>query len=147
MQIHGAAADPRCPSCGGSAVYKISDDVHSGRLVWSEEIRCRDCPHLVLACGEGDLPSALRAELLARYGAATLRLDPAEAGLLRVRLLSVLRASGDLSIAAAAAEYDRLTGPGITGTDGEMRLLADRLTAAGARVDLDDSPTRRAALE
>ncbi|MEU7872926.1 hypothetical protein [Dactylosporangium sp. NPDC049140] len=146
MQVDGATSDLRCPSCGGPTVHEVSEGVQGGRLVWSEEISCRDCPHLVLACGEGDLPSSLRAKLLARYGAATVHLDPAEAGPLRVRLLSVLRASGDRSIAAAVAEYDRLTGEGVTGTAGEMRLLADRLTAAGARVYLDP-PTHPERLE
>jgi hypothetical protein len=137
MQVEGATSGSRCPSCGGPTVEEVSDDVQGGRLVWSEEISCRGCPHLVLACGEGDLPSSLRAKLLARYGVATARLDPAEAGPLRVRLLRVLRASGDRSIAAAVADYGRLTGEGVTGTAGEMRLLADRLAAAGAHVYLD----------
>jgi hypothetical protein len=55
----------------------------------------------------------------------------------RARCGSGYRASGDRSIAAAVAECDRLAGAGMTGTAGEMRLLADRLTAAGAHVYLD----------
>ena len=135
-----STAHTRTPGCGSS------DDVQGGRLVWSEETGCRDCSHRTVACGAGELPSALRAELLARCGAARVRLDRAEAGPLRVRLLRVLRAHGGLSIAAATAEYDRLTGEGTTGTEGEMRLLADRLAAAGARVHLElpASPEGRA---
>lgn len=48
-----------------------------------------------------------------------------------------LRAPGGLSIAAATAEYDCLTGEGVVGTEGEIRLLVDRLTAVGARVHVD----------
>ena len=68
---------------------------------------------------------------------ARVRLDPAQAGPLRVRLLLALRSLGGVSIAAATAGYDRLIGEGAVGTEGEMRLLADRLTAAGAQVYLD----------
>jgi hypothetical protein len=143
MQVEWAGSESRCPSCGGLVKREVSDGVQNGRLVWSVEIGCRDCPYLVLECGAGDLPSSLRAELLAQHGAARVRLDPAGAGPLRVRLLMALRAPGGLSIAAAIAEYDRLTGEGTIGTEGEMRLLADRLTAVGARVYLD-SPERPA---
>jgi hypothetical protein len=137
MQVEWDGSESRCPRCGGRATRDVSDGVQGGRLVYSVEIGCRDCPYLVLECGAGDLPSSLRAELLAHHGAARVRLDPDQAGPLRVRLLMALRSRGGVSIAAATAEYDRLVGEGAVGTEGEMRLLADRLTAVGAQVSLD----------
>jgi hypothetical protein len=50
--------------------------------------------------------------------------------------LAALRGSGR-SIADAVDMFDRLTGDGITGTDAEMRLLAGRLAAVGAKVHLE----------
>jgi hypothetical protein len=50
--------------------------------------------------------------------------------------LAALRASGG-SIADAVDVFERLTGDGLTGTDAEMRLLAGRLAAVGAKVQLE----------
>ncbi|WP_238009956.1 hypothetical protein KZZ52_34920 [Dactylosporangium sp. AC04546] len=118
----------------------MSGGVHNGQLVWSVETSCGGCGAEAIECGWNDMPEAVRAELLAQDGPARLRLDPVAARPLRVRLLAALRRSGGGSLAEVARLFERLTGDGITGTEAEMRLLAGRLAAEGARVDLQPPP-------
>ncbi|TWG28083.1 hypothetical protein FHX75_111234 [Micromonospora palomenae] len=79
------------------------------------------------------MPGIVREALIARVGLVRLQADPAASGRLRVRLLAAFR-KGGATISEAAGAYTALTGLGITGTPSEMKLLADRLTAAGATV-------------
>ncbi|MET7396894.1 hypothetical protein ABZS66_25765 [Dactylosporangium sp. NPDC005572] len=118
----------------------MSGGVHDGQLVWSVETSCGGCGAQAVACGWGEVPGDVRAAMIAQYGTARLRLDPAVARPLRVRLLAALRRSGGGSLAEVAGLFERLTGDGVTGTEAEMRLLANRLAAEGARVDLQPPP-------
>jgi hypothetical protein len=122
--------DRPCDSCGGTAVADPGIDVVDGRLVWSVSVRCPACGAAVEVCGRDEPPDDVRAAVLARDGVARLTVD---AGANRVAVLRVLRRDGR-TLDAAADAYARLTGDGLTGTGAELRLLAGRLEAAGARV-------------
>lgn len=92
-------------------------------------LRLRRCPRID---GWDDTPADVRASILAEDGLTPVTADP---GVDRLAVLAVLRRAGR-SLREAADTYTRLTTGGLTGTAAEMRLLANRLTAAGAHVDL-----------
>jgi hypothetical protein len=78
----------------------------------------------------------VRAAILDRDGLALLRADPLANRSQRVAILTVFRRSG-MTLGEAADAYIRLTSEGITGLPLGLRLLANRLTGAGAVVVLD----------
>lgn len=107
-------------------------DVVDDRLVWSVWVQCPRCGPAEVVCGRDEPPDDVREAVLARDGGARLT---AHADGNRVAILRVLRRDGR-PLDAATRAYARLTGPGLTGTEAELRLLAGRLEAAGARVTL-----------
>jgi hypothetical protein len=128
------AVDHRCLSCGATARAEPAQDVVGDRLAWSVSIRCPGCGDAQEIDGWDDTPADVRAAILAEGGLTRVSVDPAAD---RLAVLTVLRDGRSLS--EAADTYTRLTAGGLTGTAAEMRLLADRLTAAGARVNLQSA--------
>lgn len=124
-------ADRPCDRCGATLLASPGQNVVGDRLAWSVSVRCAGCGAAEEVCGWDDTPADVRAAIIARDGAARLRADAAD----RVAVLAALRRDGR-SLSDAADTYRRLTTDGLTGTAAEMRLLADRLAGAGARITL-----------
>ncbi|MDH6466414.1 hypothetical protein M2302_006622 [Micromonospora sp. A200] len=122
-----------CLECGALTAGEVTETIDGDRLAWAVSTRCGGCGSAVEVDGWGEMPGIVREALIARVGLVRLQADPAASGRLRVRLLAAFR-KGGATISDAAGAYTALTGLGITGTPSEMRLLADRLTAAGATV-------------
>jgi hypothetical protein len=106
------------------------------RLAWSISSWCDGCEARIECCGWDEMPAEFRQVVLDRDGIARVRVDPESAYALRVPILRVLRRYG-ATLEEAADTFMRLTGGGLTGTQAEMRLLADRLEATNAVVQLD----------
>jgi hypothetical protein len=87
-------------------------------------------------CGTDEAPDRVRAAIIALDGLALLRADPLANRPKRVAILAVFRRAG-MTLGEAVNAYAQLTGEGITGLPVELRLIADRLTNAGAVVVLD----------
>lgn len=81
------------------------------------------------------MPGHWRNIVVAQDGLVRVRADRQSSQSLKVRLLSVFRKQG-ATIVEAIAAFKSLTDVGIVGTPAEMRLLAERLTSAGAIVSL-----------
>jgi hypothetical protein len=96
-------------------------------------IRCPCCGDAQEIDGWDDTPADVRAAILAEGEGGLTRVS-ADPGADRLAVLAVLRRDGR-SLRDAADVHAPDDG-GLTGTAAEMRLLANRLTAAGARVDL-----------
>jgi hypothetical protein len=88
-----------------------------------------------MQCGRDEMPGHWRSILVAQDGLARVRADRRSSRPVKVRLLSVFRKQG-ATITEAIAAFESLTDAGIVGTPAEMRLLAGRLTSAGAIVSL-----------
>jgi hypothetical protein len=93
-------------------------------------------------CGGDEAPDQVRAAIIARDGLSRLRADPVANRPRRVAILAVLRREG-MTLGEAVAAYARLTSAGITGLPMELRLLANRLTRAGAVAILDTDEHHR----
>lgn len=124
-----------CVECGALTAGVVTETIDGDRLAWAVSIRCSGCGSAVEVDGWGEMPGIVREALVARVGLVRLQADPAASRGLKVRLLAVFR-EGGATIGEAAGAYTALTGIGMTGTPSEMRLLADRLTAAGATISL-----------
>lgn len=122
-----------CAQCAAVTVVEASETVVADRLAWSATIRCPSCGDIEMQCGWDVTPERWRDLVIRDAGSTTIRADPAAARPFRARLLSVFRRSG-ATIAESVTRYQTLTGPGITGTPAEMKLLAARLAKAGATV-------------
>jgi hypothetical protein len=121
--------------CATPTATSAAQAIHGDRVEWSWSVWCPGCGSAVEICGWGEVPDRVRAAIVARDGLARLRGDPFVNRPQRVAILAVLRRDG-MTIGEAVDAFGQLTGAGITGLPVEMRLLADRLTAAGAVVVL-----------
>ncbi|GAA3759602.1 hypothetical protein GCM10022225_51350 [Plantactinospora mayteni] len=120
----------------------VTEAVDGDRLAWTVSTRCSGCDAATELCGWGEMPAIVRKALVARAGLVRLRVEPVAAGPLRVRLLSVFRKRG-ATIDEASSAITALITTGILGTQAEMRLLAEHLTAAGATVSREPHPSSR----
>ena len=135
-----AVSNALCDRCGTSTVASGAQTIRGDRLEWSWSVRCPHCGDEVVMCGSDKTPDRVRAAIVAREGLSVLRGDPSVNRSQRVAILAVFRRNG-MALAEATDAYDRLTGEGITGLPVELRLLAERLTDAGALVVTDtDAP-------
>ncbi|NYF57750.1 hypothetical protein [Micromonospora purpureochromogenes] len=124
-----------CAECGAATAGVVTETVNGDRLAWAVSTRCSGCGSATELDGWGEMPAIVRTALAARVGLVRLRADPDASRPLRVRLLGVFRKHG-ATIGEAASAFAALTGSGILGTPAEMRLLAERLSAAGATVSV-----------
>jgi hypothetical protein len=119
-----------CPLCGAEELRETWDQVVDGRLQWSVQSRCPTCPDSVtVSCGRGPLMPDTRAEILRQRGEFRLRVT-ARAGWSRMELLRALRKDG-AGMNEVRALADRVLASRVTGTEGELELLADRIRPAG----------------
>lgn len=137
--VSGAELVEACAGCGRPATAVVSEAVDGGRIAWAVSIRCDWCGGATELDGWGEMPALVRAALVARVGLARVRADPVSSRPLRVVLLGVFRGQG-ATITEAGSAFTALTGGGVSGTPAEMRLLAERLNAAGATVSLTPIP-------
>jgi hypothetical protein len=119
-----------CGRCGSPITVGVSETVDGNRLAWGVSTRCDTCGDATEEDGWGEQPDFVRAAILAQSGPVRLR----AAGRKR-DLLKVFRDRG-ATMAEAVTAHEQLTGAGLVGTPAEMRLLATRLTAAGATTEL-----------
>ncbi|WP_130335434.1 hypothetical protein [Micromonospora kangleipakensis] len=131
-----------CAECGAAAVGVVTEAVDGDRLAWAVSTRCSGCGSATELDGWGEMPAMLRTALVARVGLVRLRADPDASRPLRRCLLGEFRKQGD-TIDEAVSAFDALIGNGILGTPAEMRLLAGRLTAAGATVSVEPHASSR----
>jgi hypothetical protein len=131
-----------CAECGAATVGVVTEAVDGDRLAWAVSIRCSGCGSATELDGWGEMPTILRTALVARVGLVRLRADPDASRPLRRCLLGVFRKHG-ATIGEAVSALAALTGSGILGTPAEMRLLAERLTAAGATVSVEPDASSR----
>lgn len=122
-----------CDQCGGTSRGTVWETVVGDRVEWGVSMRCPACGAALEMHDAGEIGGVYRAALVAHAGLVTVHADPAVNRPLRPRLLAVFRRYGT-SLPDAVTAYTSLTGDGITGTPGQSRLLANRLTAAGATV-------------
>ncbi|MDP9794721.1 hypothetical protein J2S43_003233 [Catenuloplanes nepalensis] len=127
-----------CPECGAEESRDVWDQVVGGRLAWGVSGRCpADPEHSAWeSCGWDETPPDIRGELLERHGEHRLRVTP-RPGWSRMRLLRALRGE-DTPLAEVKDLASRVLAGEITGTEGEMDLLAHRIRPAG----LDDAAER-----
>jgi hypothetical protein len=138
IERDGAELLTPCDRCGGTLRGQVSEIAIWGRVEWSVSWRC-DCGNALEVDECDEISGIHRAALVADAGLTRLRADAAVNAAVRVYLLAVFRRD-DVTIAEAVAAYARLTSEGIIGTPARTRLLADRLTAAGATVTLEALP-------
>ncbi|WP_433832796.1 hypothetical protein ACQP2E_17060 [Actinoplanes sp. CA-015351] len=127
--------EQRCAACGAVAVVSVAQSVVGDRVAWSVSVRCGQCGDAEEQCGWEEMPGFWRDRLVDQEGLTRLRVDRESIEPMRVRLLSVFRRQG-ATIADAVEAVESLTGVGLFGTPAEMKLLATRLTGAGAFVSL-----------
>ncbi|WP_432825169.1 hypothetical protein [Dactylosporangium sp. CA-092794] len=135
-EIVGQGLIEPCPQCGAPLLSVPGQIVVGDRLEWSISSTCNGCKAQIEYCGADEMPEEFRQVVLARDGVARVRIDPESARALRVPILRVLRRYG-ATVDEAADTFRRLAGAGLTGTQAEMRLLADRLDAVNAATRLD----------
>jgi hypothetical protein len=131
-----AAPHTPCDRCATPTIASAAYLVHNDRLEWSWSVRCPGCGAAVEICGTDEASDRVRAAIIALDGLALLRADPLANRPKRVAILAVFRRAG-MTLGEAVNAYAQLTGEGITGLPVELRLIADRLTNAGAVVVLD----------
>lgn len=123
--------DTWCARCGAVETREAWDQVVDGRLAWTIEYRCPMCPdtQVSVACGWDRADPGTRAEILRQRGEFRLRVT-AGAGWSRMELLRLLRKDG-AGMDEVRSLADRVLAGEMTGTEGEMGLLADRIRPAG----------------
>ncbi|BEL07412.1 hypothetical protein Q0Z83_056030 [Actinoplanes sichuanensis] len=112
-----------CDHCAGGATF--GETIFGGRLYWSMSHACHTAN--IEACGRDESPDEWRAALLEQGGAYRLRIGDGN----RVAAMRVLRERRGTPMAEIAALLETLRGPGLIGTEMELRLLAGRLAEAG----------------
>lgn len=135
-EIVGQGLVEPCVQCGAPLLSVPAQIVVEDRLEWSISSTCSSCKAQIECCGRDEIPDEFRQVLLARDGVARVRVNPESARALRVPILRVLRRNG-ATLEEATDTFKRLTGTGLTGTQAEMRLLANRLDAINAATRLD----------
>ncbi|BCJ68372.1 hypothetical protein GCM10009779_49580 [Polymorphospora rubra] len=135
-EIVGPEVIEPCLWCGAPSGGIVTQTIDEDRLLWGTSSICAGCGAVDEGSEWGAMPDELRRALIVRVGLARLRADPEVNRPLRVQVLRMFRRYG-ASVGEAADAYGRLTGAGITGTPAEIRLLARRLDAVGATVQLD----------
>ncbi|MBU2668971.1 hypothetical protein KOI35_36215 [Actinoplanes bogorensis] len=120
-----------CDHCDAAMHVTVSQTVERDRLAWSVSSACASCGNAEEQCGRDDMPPQLRELLIDQVGLVILQADAETSQRSRTRMLAVFRAGG-ATIHESVSRYRALTNSGIEGTPAEMKLLADRLTRAGA---------------
>jgi hypothetical protein len=103
----------------------VGQYIDGGRLWWGVEGQCEACPNAWCVTDTGAAPDEIRQALLARHGAARLRLADEEASL--VPVLRTLREMHRLPLGEARRVATELKAAGLTGTFVEVMHLAEGL--------------------
>ncbi|MFJ5549212.1 hypothetical protein [Streptomyces sp. NPDC093225] len=117
----------RCQDCGAELACRGVQALVNGSLRWDTESTCPTCGFAVAACG-GELPAALRGQLLHEHGPARLQVDPSAGN---AAIMRVLRAELGIGLAEVRCVLGEAVAGTLAGTMPEMEFLARRLRASG----------------
>lgn len=127
MDSCAAKVPVACDSCPGQSVGEVYETIIDDRLHWVLSHTCVD--GFVESMGWDETPAELRQAILEQCGTYRLLL-PEKSIARKVAVLKVLRGSG-VAMSDVSSAFVELLGPGIAGTEVELRLVADRLIDAG----------------
>jgi hypothetical protein len=137
--VAGTAADA-CTHCGAPLTHTAGETLFDGRIQWFLEADCPTCGHQWIACGRDTPDEQVRTLLIEQTGLWTATIDDATAS--GTTVMRTLRNLYLIGLDEARARKDQLRGQGMTGTRGELQLLAHRLEKAGIRVTVtNQNPT------
>lgn len=139
MDDYAATVPVACDSCTGQNAGEVYETIIDDRLHWVLTHACVN--GFVESMGWDETPVELRQAILDQCGTYRLSLseEPIER---RLAMLKVLRGSG-MAMTDVLEVFAHLSGPGIAGTEAELRLVAGRLFEVRCRFGSGTSLRRR----